>query len=153
MSNAHTEPKNFIENIIDADLAQSKEKKAIVTRFPPEPNGYLHIGHVKAICLNFGLADDYKGGRCHLRFDDRCPSPCSDPSVHGSGDKSGVRPRNGAVGSEFREVARTSAGRSIPNGFPLFSSASKWSGLLLRRREETGEGFHDLLRKHAARTL
>ena len=64
-------PSNFIRNIIDEDLASGKHKK-IITRFPPEPNGYLHIGHAKSICLNFGLAKDYNG-TCHLRFDDTNP--------------------------------------------------------------------------------
>ncbi|MHB1237292.1 MAG: glutamine--tRNA ligase/YqeY domain fusion protein [Gallionella sp.] len=62
---------NFIRSIIDADLAGGKHG-GIVTRFPPEPNGYLHVGHAKSICLNFGLAQDYRG-KCNLRFDDTNP--------------------------------------------------------------------------------
>ena len=63
---------NFIRQIIDEDLASGKHKN-VYTRFPPEPNGYLHIGHAKSICLNFGIAQDYNG-LCNLRFDDTNPT-------------------------------------------------------------------------------
>jgi len=71
MSDAEARPSNFIRQIIDKDLAEGKHT-SIHTRFPPEPNGYLHIGHAKSICLNFGIAQDYQG-LCNLRFDDTNP--------------------------------------------------------------------------------
>ena len=64
--------RDFIRDIVAADLAAGRHR-SVVTRFPPEPNGYLHIGHAKSICLNFGIAEEF-GGRCHLRFDDTNPT-------------------------------------------------------------------------------
>ena len=64
---------DFIRNIISHDISSGKCDSSIITRFPPEPNGYLHIGHAKSICLNFGVANEY-GGICHLRFDDTNPA-------------------------------------------------------------------------------
>ena len=64
---------NFIEQIVENDLKEGKNQGRIATRFPPEPNGYLHIGHAKAICLDFGIAQKY-GGTCNLRFDDTNPT-------------------------------------------------------------------------------
>ena len=73
MNSEETTPAtNFIRNIIDADLVENKNQGRVATRFPPEPNGYLHIGHAKSICLNFGIAIDYQG-TCNLRFDDTNP--------------------------------------------------------------------------------
>ena len=67
-----TQSKDFVRTAIEEDLRTGRFKE-VVTRFPPEPNGYLHIGHAKAFCLDFGIAEEY-GGRCHLRFDDTNPS-------------------------------------------------------------------------------
>lgn len=72
MTQVDTRPSNFIRNIIDDDLKTGKHQ-SIQTRFPPEPNGYLHIGHAKSICLNFGIAEDYENAACNLRFDDTNP--------------------------------------------------------------------------------
>ena len=73
MSSQPTERRDFIRDMIATDIASGKHQ-APITRFPPEPNGYLHIGHAKSICLNFGIAQEFQGARCHLRFDDTNPS-------------------------------------------------------------------------------
>ena len=71
---------SFVEQLVEEDLAEGKNGGRIQTRFPPEPNGYLHIGHAKAICMDFGVAEQYNGV-CNLRFDDTNPSKENTESV------------------------------------------------------------------------
>jgi len=68
-----TRPQDFIREIVANDLKEGRHGRRVNTRFPPEPNGYLHIGHAKSICLNFGVAEEF-GGLCNLRFDDTNPT-------------------------------------------------------------------------------
>lgn len=111
---------NFIRHMVQQDLAEGKNRGRLVTRFPPEPNGYLHIGHAKAICLNFGLAQARPGAECYLRFDDTNPLTESEEyaqaireDVHWLGFDWGDRLR---YASDYFEQLYRCAVRLIENG-------------------------------------
>ncbi|KPL03901.1 MAG: hypothetical protein AMJ90_02615, partial [candidate division Zixibacteria bacterium SM23_73_2] len=84
----NTRPTDFIREMVEEDLSTNKYKGKVHTRFPPEPNGYLHIGHAKAICIDFGIAADY-GGLCNLRFDDT--NPIKEESKYAEAMKEDIR--------------------------------------------------------------
>ena len=86
---APTEGTDFIRAIVAQNIASGKHEGRVVTRFPPEPNGCLHIGHAKSICLNFGIAMENEGGVCHLRFDDT--NPCKEEDEFVAAIKEDVR--------------------------------------------------------------
>jgi glutaminyl-tRNA synthetase len=117
-------PSNFLTEIIDADLAAGRNGGRVVTRFPPEPNGYLHLGHAKSILLNFGLAARY-GGRVHLRFDDT--NPVTEETEYVEGIQADVRWLAGGwanlyYGSDFFERMYQCAERLIAEGHAYVDS-------------------------------
>ena len=98
---------NFIQNMIEEDLKNGKYTEGIHTRFPPEPNGYLHIGHAKSICLNFGLAE-YNHGLCNLRFDDTNPTKEDTESTPSRRTSAGSASA-GVTASSMRRTTSTSS--------------------------------------------
>ena len=132
--------RDFIRDIIQSDL-DAKRHASVVTRFPPEPNGYLHIGHAKAICLNFGVAQEF-GGRCHLRFDDTNP----------------VKEEQEYIDAIERDVRWLGFdwGRHLYHASDYFEQLYQWAELLVRagkglcRRPVAGRDARDA--RHADRT-
>ena len=101
---ASTQARDFIRQRIGQDLRAGRNDGRLATRFPPEPNGHLHIGHAKSICLNFGVAEEFDGGMCTLRFDDTNPSRESEEFVDAI-KRDGMiceegRPRGDAIGPD-----------------------------------------------------
>ena len=120
MSTAETpasQPLDFVRTIVEEDLRTSKWGGRVHTRFPPEPNGYLHIGHAKSICLNFGLAQEY-GGKCNLRFDDTNPTK-EDRSTS-------IRSRKTSAGS-------ASSGTTLYYASDYFEQLYDWAVQLIKK--------------------
>ena len=115
--------RDFIRDIIEADLASGRHR-TVVTRFPPEPNGYLHIGHAKSICLNFGVAEEF-GGRCHLRFDDTNPTKEEQEYID-------------AIEADVRWLG-FDWGRHLYHASDYFEQLCEWAEHLIR----TGKAFVD----------
>ena len=122
-----TQPKDFIRQIISEDISNGKNDGNVVTRFPPEPNGYLHVGHAKSICLNFGVADEFKG-KTFLRFDDTNPGKESEEytraiesDVHWLGFDWGDRLTHA---SDYFDLLYESAERLIEKGKAYVDSLS-----------------------------
>src|SRR2546428_841045 len=109
---------NFIREIVEEHLRTGRFGGKVVTRFPPEPNGYLHIGHAKAICIDFGLARDY-GGRCHLRFDDTNPTKESQEYVD-------------AIMADVRWLG-FDWGEHLYHASDYFEQLYQWAGELIRK--------------------
>src|ERR687898_1680602 len=131
MSDANTATpataQDFIREIVAADIAAGKNGGKVVTRFPPEPNGYLHIGHAKAICLDFGVASEF-GGYCNLRFDDT--NPVKEDVEYVDSIKDDVRwlgfewHGREYYASDYYERLYASAERLIENGLAYVDSLS-----------------------------
>src|SRR5215218_9707927 len=115
--------RDFIRDIIEADLASGRHR-TVATRFPPEPNGYLHIGHAKSICLNFGVAEEF-GGRCHLRFDDTNPTKEEQEYID-------------AIEADVRWLG-FDWGRHLYHASDYFEQLCEWAEHLIR----TGKAFVD----------
>jgi glutaminyl-tRNA synthetase len=118
-----THSSNFIRDIVLEDRAGQKHGGRVATRFPPEPNGYLHIGHAKSICLNFGLGAEY-GGTCNLRFDDTNPAR---------------RTSSTSTRSRRRALARLRVGRRLFYASDYFEQLYEWAEQLI----EKGKAYVD----------
>src|SRR5688572_15403735 len=124
---------DFIREIVEEDLRTGKHD-TVVTRFPPEPNGYLHIGHVKSICLNFGVAGEY-GGRCNLRYDDTNPE--KEEAAYARAILDDIR----WLGFEFRAPGAAQSTAEPLHASDYFGQLYEWAELLVRE----GKAYVDSL--------